>query len=269
MHNRVFIVSFLLLVISQQAMGQSLSPLPLEDVTFSVGDEAGNVKWLELISVSDKGLKTRNLAKYDTLFRFSIASCFVTDDSRDELCKLPMDLVSLSIVQSKVGDKTLVPLLRRLTALQMVSFEGIVVNKATLIEIGKLRELWSLSLRSSRLDADCLDCLQRCHDLWYLNVSCTGLGKDDLKHLQKLKNLKWLCIGNTGVTDKDMPFIAEMTKLEYVDLSDTNVTDHGLMKLEKLSRLRKIDITRTKITKEGKAALQAKKPHIVFIDLAK
>ena len=66
-----------------------------------------------------------------------------------------------------------------------------------------------------------------------------------------------------------MLLIAEMTKLEFVDLSGTDVTDHGLMKLEKLSHLRKIDITRTKITKDGKAALNAKKPHIVFIDLAK
>lgn len=133
--------------------------------------------------------------------------------------------------QPEIGDADLMPHLKRLTDLRVLSLADTNITNEGLRHLRNHKHLRSLAL------------------------SGTKINEGDLDHLKGLR-LDRLRLRGTRASDAALKSLQDMKSLRYLDLTRTKVTDAGLQHLEGLRNLGELDLRRTQVSRRAAERLQ-------------
>ncbi|MFM9959644.1 MAG: protein kinase domain-containing protein [Planctomycetaceae bacterium] len=136
----------------------------------------------------------------------------------------------------------------RLRRLQFLEIPLTNAGVERLSSIASLSELSDLSIRSARVDDDCLKHFDKFKELDWVSLEAAPITDACFTHF---KNLTLLNLARTRVTDDGLRHLKDYPRLIVLNLSQTSISDAGLKHLAGLTRLQELQIDHTKVTPEG------------------
>ena len=136
----------------------------------------------------------------------------------------------------------------RLRRLQFIEIPLTNAGVERLSSIASLSELADLSMRSARVDDDCLKHFDKFKELDWVSLEAAPITDACFSHF---KNLTLLNLARTRVTDDGLRHLKDYPRLTVLMLSQTSISDGGLKHLAGLTRLQELLIDHTKVTLEG------------------
>lgn len=166
----------------------------------------------------------------------------------------------------------------QLTSLEELNILGFEIDDHSLEQIGKLKNLFKLSLRAplnttaeaweslldlkqlSRLELETVDAeslvqIARLENLESLSITGKAIGDEHLRSISRMKGLCTLELQRTSITDEGLAQLANMPNLTYLRLSHCEITGTGLKSLASLPKLIVLNLARTQITGDGFGSL--------------
>lgn len=125
------------------------------------------------------------------------------------------------------------------------------VDDGSLLQLPVLRSVEVLSLRSTHITGQALDCLRALPGLRMLDLGSTQVDDVGLSHVAKCRTISELFLDKTLVTSAGLASVARLPRLQCLSLDDTAIDDDCLEHVVKMSRLRWLRIKGTKVTAEG------------------
>ncbi len=133
----------------------------------------------------------------------------------------------------------------------VVIYDTELVTDATIEQVGRLTQLWRLTIIDSAGNDASLVHLQgltglRCLDLGGVPVTDVGL-----TNLSGLRNLTQLCLPRTKLSDAGLVHLKGLTGLAELNLWETQVSDAGLAHLKGLTNLVSLELGKTHVSDSG------------------
>ena len=145
----------------------------------------------------------------------------------------------------------------RLRRLQFLEIPLTNAGVERLSSIASLSELADLSIRSARVDDDCLKHFDKFKELDWVSLEAAPITDACFPHF---KNLTLLNLARTRVTDDGLRHLKDYPRLIVLMLSQTSISDAGLKHLAGLTQLHELLINGTKVTAEGVRELRLALP---------
>ncbi|HVW39438.1 MAG TPA: M56 family metallopeptidase [Pirellulales bacterium] len=139
--------------------------------------------------------------------------------------------------------------------LERLQLTGMTFTEAGLTHVGRLKNLWWLSLNSTSTDDRGLSRLASLEKLQALDLSRTQVTGRGMQWLTLLKNLYDLNLDETAVDDDGLRRLAGLGAVAYLRLNNTKITDQGLASVSKLPNLAGLSLRGDAITDAGLAHL--------------
>lgn len=165
----------------------------------------------------------------------------------DAVAELP-NLKGLTLTSDRVTDAAIATLSKNESIESLAlgdSEKGCLVTDEGLKSIGKMRQLRSLNLSSTKISGDGLSELGELKQLQKLTLDRVNVEDAELAHLRPLENLTWLRIyppNNRRLSDEAAIQISSLTNLERLD-ANFQIADFGYAHLANLQKLTRIDVS--------------------------
>ncbi|MBZ0188631.1 MAG: protein kinase [Candidatus Obscuribacterales bacterium] len=159
--------------------------------------------------------------------------------------------------------------LTRIKSLSNLAISRCPLNKKSIKEIGKMKDLRYLVIRDTEdlTDEDMNMLCQSLPKLIELELEETRIGDSSMQAIGELKNLKNLNLNETEITDLGLSLLKN-PNLDTICLEDTKISDRGLLQLNKLKSLQKVLIDNdTRVSQAGISALWSSNRYLKVIQL--
>ena len=225
-----------------------------------------NLNSLETISfskcskVTNAGLE--QLAGLSGLTRLSVIDCPGMNDSAVASLVNLKQLTWLNLSGASLTDESLVAI-GTLTALSSLTLENCrQLSGAGLAHLKGLTELTRLELGHCRELHQGLENLINLPRLSYLDLTGTGLSNGELAHVARIPKLYGLSLAECPeIDDVGIAHLAGASKLDQLWLSGCGrVTDGSIEHLSRLTSLKSLKLDRTQVTPAGIAELRKRLP---------
>jgi len=212
--------------------------------------------------IGEAGLKT--LGEIETLENIDLRGCATTNEGVAHLAGLSKlrglrlssrqaeDTSDLSGATSYVDDGAMASI-GKLTNLEVLALDNLLVTEAGLAELADLKNLEELYLAGTPIGDEALALLDQFPKLRILRIAETNVSDDGLAHLVKLPNLKQLDISRcVSVTDAGMEHVGKLTQLTRLNLwRISGLTDAGVAHLAGLREMQWLNLDNILLTDAG------------------
>lgn len=132
-----------------------------------------------------------------------------------------------------------------------LSLDRVQLEPVAFAYISKIRKLWRLSIRNTRLPLNWQLHLFSLFNLEELYIDHCRIRESELPAIRDLKSLRSLTLLKTGLTSAGLQIITKMSKLVELDIAFNNIGDDDLDFILPLKKLKLLYLAGTNVTNRG------------------